>query len=139
MPDDEQMLNQPQIAAYLGVGVQAVKKWRGHTRKALRKAGQLDSPAPMVPLPRNALPVPDNQAEHVRDSAVDPRWKVSTIDKWIDRTGRRHDVTGEFCPAVPSGRKPDAGRPARQRRRAASSAGRPASSPDAPAPATAAA
>lgn len=114
MSDDERMLNQRQIAAYLGVGRQAVKKWRGHTTRALRAAGQLDSYEPICLLPRNALPVPDNQIEHVRDGAT-ARWRESTIDKWVDRTGRRDEVTGGFRPALPSGRKPDPNTPPRKR------------------------
>ena len=69
---DRARLDQRQIAELLGVGLQTVKKWRGATRRTLIKAGQLDWVAPTVPLPKSALPIPRNQAEHVRDR-VDPR------------------------------------------------------------------
>lgn len=115
MSEDEPMLNQQQIAEHLGVGWSAVKKWRGHTIAALRKAGQVNSTSPTVALPRNALPVPDNQSEHVLDGAQ-PQWRPSTIERWIDRTDRR-GYDGGFKPATPSGRPPDPDKPPRVRRR----------------------
>lgn len=102
-------LNIPQIAEYLGVGVQAAKKWRGHTIAALKAAGQLDSKSPTVPLPTNALPIPSNQAEHVRDG-VDPRWEIDLINEWAVRTQRRHPVTGAPMRPPPRGPKPRAQR-----------------------------
>jgi hypothetical protein len=82
------------IAEHLGFGVSAVKKWRGNTRRALIRAGQLDSPNPTCVLPSNALPVPSNQAEHVRDG-VAPRWDRELIDRWAERTIRKDPLTGE--------------------------------------------
>lgn len=98
-------LSIPQIAARLGFGVQAVKKWRGHTIAALKAAGQFDDPAPTVPLPRNALPIPSNQAEHVRDG-VDPRWDWDVIEAWAERTQRRHPETKAPMRPDPPGRPP---------------------------------
>lgn len=98
-------LSIPQIADRLGFGVQAVKKWRGHTIAALKAAGQFDHPAPTVPLPRNALPIPSNQAEHVRDG-VDPRWDWDVIAAWAERTQRRHPETKAPMRPDPPGRPP---------------------------------
>jgi hypothetical protein len=102
---DRARLDQRQIAELLGVGLQAVKKWRGATRRALIAAGQLDSPAPTVRLRKNALPIPSNQVEHVRDG-VQPRWDQDVIELWAERTERRHPVTKEPIRPTQSGPMP---------------------------------
>lgn len=106
----------PDIAAELGVGVPAVKKWRGKTIAALKKAGQLDSEQPTCPLPRNALPIPANQVEHVRDG-VHPRFDPDEILRWAEQTGRRHPVTKEPQRPYGSGRPADPKNKGRRRRR----------------------
>lgn len=113
---DGRRLNIPQIAAELGFSVSAVKKWRQHTRRVLRKAGQLDAINPTVLLPTNALPIPANQREHVLDG-VEPRWDRDVIVAWAKRTERQHPETGETTHPSPPGRTPDPDRAPRVRRR----------------------
>lgn len=86
MTDDE-MISQRGISQRLGVTLQAAKKWRGATIAALRKAGQLNRVDPDVKLPTGALPLPDNQREHVLHGEA-PRWRPATIDAWAERTHR---------------------------------------------------
>jgi hypothetical protein len=114
--DPPARLSIPQIAELLGFAERSVKKWRGHTLDALRAAGQLDHPAPTVPLPRNALPLPSNQAEHVRDG-VHPRWDREIVEAWAERTERRHPVTKQPMSPTPPGRPPgpNANQPRRRR------------------------
>lgn len=102
---DRARMSIPQIAELLGVGEQAVKKWRTNTRNALKRAGQLDSQNPDVPLPTNALPIPSNQREHVRDK-VDPRWDRDVIEEWAERTQRRDPVTKLPMRPTPPGPRP---------------------------------
>jgi hypothetical protein len=110
-----------QIAAELGFGVQAVKKWRGHTIRALRAAGQLGSVSPTVPLPTNALPIPCNQREHVINGDH-PRWSPAVILAWAETTSRRNKETGATEWPDPPGRTPDANKPPGVRRRALANA-----------------
>lgn len=107
-----------QIATELGFTEQAVKKWRGNTIRTLREAGQLNHVKPTCPLPRNALPVPANQREHVREGAA-PRWEPDDIIKWARRTQRRDPVTGATTWPSPPGRTPDPARQPRERSRRA--------------------
>jgi len=104
MADDAVRLNQHQIAELLGVGLQAVKKWRGHTIRALRRAGQLDHAEPTVPLPTNALPIPSNQREHL--AGANPVWDRDVILMWAERTERRDPDTKVTTRPSPPGRPP---------------------------------
>lgn len=98
-----ELLTQKELAARLGCGVSAVKKWRGHTLAALTEAGQRRHETPTVPLPRNALPLPANHVDHVR-LGVPPVWEWSVVARWAERTQRRHPVTKEFTRPDPPGR-----------------------------------
>ena len=109
-------VNVPELAELLGFSESAVKKWRGRTIAVLRAAGQLNSEAPTVLLPTNALPLPVNQVEHARDG-VDPLWDFSVVDRWARRTQRRHPTTGATTHPSPPGRPVDPDKPPRQRRR----------------------
>lgn len=109
------LLNITQIAAELGFSVSAVKKWRGRTIAALRTARQLDVERPTVLLPTNALPLPANQAEHVREG-VDPLWDPEVVGVWAERTQRRHPVTKVTTHPSPPGRPPDPNKAPRVRR-----------------------
>lgn len=113
--DTTKRVTQAQIADLLGVGLQAVKKWRGFTIAALRKAGQLDHIEPTCPLPSNALPIPANQREHVLNGDP-PRWEPDVIIKWAELTQRRDEQTGEPKRPVRGGKPPDPTRPFTQRR-----------------------
>jgi hypothetical protein len=104
MADDAVRLNQRQIADLLGVGMQAVKKWRGNTIAALRAAGQFDHAAPTVALPTNALPIPVNQREHV--AGDNPLWDRDEILRWAERTERRDPDTKATTRPSPPGRRP---------------------------------
>jgi hypothetical protein len=112
---DTTLVKQKQIAELLGVGEQAVKKWRGFTLAALRKAGQFDSPAPTCPLPTNALPIPANQRAHVL-TGDPPRWDRDVIIRWAELTQRRDERTGAPMRPVRGGKPPDPDRQARVRR-----------------------
>lgn len=105
MADDAVRLNQRQIAELLGVGLQAVKKWRGNTIRVLRAAGQLDYVEPSVPLPTNALPIPINQRQHVNDGDH-PLWERDVILMWAERTERRDPDTKVTTRPSPPGRPP---------------------------------
>ena len=115
--DTTRRVTQAQIADLLGVGLQAVKKWRGFTLAALRKAGQEDSTEPTCPLPSNALPIPANQREHVLNGDP-PRWDPDIIVKWAELTQRRDETTGQPMRPARGGKQPDPTRPFTQRRAA---------------------
>ena len=108
-------LNQREIAELLGFSLSAVKKWRGRTIAVLRAAGQLDSEQPTVLLPTNALPLPMNQAEHVRDG-VEARFDPAVVEKWARRTQRQDPVTGAAMSPSPPGKPADPDKPPRVRR-----------------------
>lgn len=102
-----EMWSLKQIAANLGFTESGVKKWRGATIAALRDRR---------PLPRSALPVPDNQVD-IDAYGVPPRWYRETVEQWAERTQRRDPVTKEKRLPTSPGRRPGSGKGARAGRK----------------------